>query len=191
MLLGTSAFAQVSIGAGYVNSKQTLKSGNASYAMPSNGFYAGFDYNVPVGDVLGLSAGVNFEYLMSKDYSLGSYISGDFKEQYINAPIRLNLGFDVADGFRFLAFAGPTFSYALTGQVSAGSLSYDLYKNSNYNRFDVLVGGGVGFELMDRVRLTAGYDFGMFNKYPKNSDGSESSITLNRNRIHAGIAFLF
>ena len=76
MLLGTSAYAQLAVGAGYVNSKQTLKTSQTTFSAPTNGFYAGLEYNVPVGDFFGLSAGVNFEYLMSKNYNVGG-ISGD------------------------------------------------------------------------------------------------------------------
>ena len=190
MLLGTSAYAQLAVGAGYVNSKQTLKSSSTSYSMPTNGFYAGLEYNVPVGDYFGLSAGANFEYLMSKDYSLG-VISGEFTEQYVNVPVHINAGFPLADGIRLFAFAGPTFSYALAGKVNVNSLSYDVYKSENYNRFDVLVGGGAGLDLMNKIRLQVGYDLGMFNKFPKNHDGSEASSQLNRNRFYAGLAFLF
>lgn len=199
MLLGTSAFAQVSVGAGYVNSKYSLKSSSTSYTSdPANGFYAGLEYSVPVGEVFGLSAGVNYEYLMSKNYNVGG-ISGDLKEQYINVPVRLNVGFHLGDDARVFIFGGPTFNYALAGQVDLGVKvgsfevggKYDMYKDGNYNRFDVMVGGGVGLDLMERFRVTAGYDFGMFNKLPKASDGSEPSSKLTRNQLHAGIAFLF
>ena len=190
MLLTTSAFAQFSVGAGYVNSKTTLSSGSSTYSAPSNGFYAGFDYNVPVGDILGLSAGVNFEYLMSKDYKLAGVINGDFKEQYINVPVRINAGMNFGDGIRFLVFAGPTFSYGLAGPWEAGagpvSVKGDVYKDNGWNRFDVLVGGGAGLELMDKIRLTVGYDLGMFNRLPEDSNDKVS-----RNRLHAGIALLF
>ena len=42
MLLGTSAFAQVSVGAGYSNSKMTYSysSGSSKVDSPTNGFYA-------------------------------------------------------------------------------------------------------------------------------------------------------
>ena len=173
MLLGTSAFAQVSVGAGYVNSKNTYttSSGSKSDAEPMNGFYVGVDYNVPIGDIFGMSAGVNYEFLTSKDYELGSFLKGKYTEQYINVPVRLNAGFGLADGVRLFVFGGPTFSYGL----SAG-----------WNRFDVMVGGGAGLDLMDKIRLTVGYDLGMFNRLPK-----DSSDKLNRNKLHAGIAFLF
>jgi hypothetical protein len=44
---------------------------------------------------------------------------------------------------------------------------------------------------MDHLRLSVGYDLGMFNLAPKKSDGSESSSKINRNQLHAGLAFLF
>jgi len=195
MLLGTSAFAQVSVGAGYVNSKYSYKTANNSTADNANGIYAGVEYNIPIGDIFGMSAGVNYEFLKSKDYNV-SVLSGDLQEHYINVPVRLNAGFPLGDEARLFIFGGPTFSYALAGQVDlsvniAGfevGGKYDLYEDGGYNRFDVLVGGGVGLDLMDKLRLTVGYDFGMFNKLPKDSS---TDVTFTRNQLHAGIAFLF
>ena len=110
MLLGTSAYAQIAVGAGYAQSKHTLAGKKGTTSSPTNGFYAGIDYNVPVGEIFGLSAGVNYEYLMSKTYSLSSILSGDIKEQYINVPVRINAGFDLSDDVRLFLFGGPTFS---------------------------------------------------------------------------------
>ena len=190
MLLGTSAYAQVAIGAGYAQSKHTLAKKSVSDSSPTNGFYAGIDFNVPVGEIFGLSAGVNFEYLMSKTYALSSILSGDYKEQYINVPVRINAGFDMTDGVRLFLFGGPTFSYALSGKIGVGTLSYDIFKTEDYKRFDVLVGGGAGLDLMDRFRLTVSYDLGMFNTYP-GSEGREATSKLTRNTLHAGLSFLF
>ena len=200
MLAGTNAFAQVSLGAGYVNSTTTVTSGSSKTTSPANGFYAGLEFNAPVaGEILGLSAGVNYEYLQSKSYTLGSVLAGDYKEQFLNVPIHVNAGYNLAEGIRLFAFAGPTFSYALSGKVeptvSLGSFKigteYDVYKDSNWNRFDVMVGGGVGLDLMGKFRVTVGYDAGMFNKLPKDSDGNDPSSTITRNKLHAGVAFLF
>ena len=154
MLLGTSAFAQVSVGAGYVNGKYTYTTSNNKASDNANGVYAGFDYTVPVGDVFGLSAGLNYEFLTSKDYNVMG-ISGNLKEQYINAPVRLNFGVNVGDS-RVFAFAGPTFSYALSSKAEVGAFgitgTVDLYdKNVLGNRFDVMVGGGLGIDLMQKL----------------------------------------
>ena len=52
-----------------------------------------------------------------------------------------------------------------------------------------MVGGGLGIDLMERFRVTVGYDFGMFNKLDDGDDSASAKFT--RNRLHAGIAFLF
>lgn len=192
MLLGTSAFAQVSVGAGYVNGKYNYANSSNKYSQNANGFYAGLEYNVPVGEVLGLSAGVNYEMLMSKDYSLYS-ISGNLKEQYINVPVRLNIGANLGDS-RVFFFGGPTMSYALSSKAEVGIAgitgSVDLYDKDIFkNRFDVMVGAGLGIDLMERFRVTVGYDFGMFNKLDDGDDSASAKFT--RDRLHAGIAFLF
>lgn len=189
MLLGTSAFAQVSVGAGYVNGKYTLASSNSKHSDNANGFYAGIDYTVPVGDVFGISAGVNYEMLMSKNYNAMG-IAGNLKEQYINVPVHLNFGANLGDS-RIFVFAGPTMSYALSSKAEVGALgitgTVDLYEKDILDkRFDVMVGGGLGIDLMERFRVTVGYDLGMFNKL---DDDATSKFT--RNRLHAGIAFLF
>ena len=192
MLLGTSAYAQFSIGAGYVNGKYTYASSNSKHSDNANGFYAGIEYTVPVGEALGLSAGVNYENLMSKDYNLYG-ISGNLKEQYINVPVRVNVGTNLGDA-RVFVFGGPTFSYALSSKAEVGVLGItgvvDLYdKEILDNRFDVMVGGGLGIDLMDKLRFTVGYDLGMFNKL--DSGDSDATTKFTRNKLHAGIAFLF
>ena len=199
MLVGTNAFAQMSVNAGYSNSKLTLNTNGSSAA--DNGFYAGLEYNVPVGDILGFSVGANFEYLMSKNYSLWG-VSGKFNEMYLNVPAHLNFGYDVSDGIRVFAFAGPTFSYALSGKAESSTvgLMVNVYEENvlfkllgfpPMNRFDVMVGGGAGLELMDKVRLTVSYDQGMFNKFSKDAEGNEPKNKLTRSTLHAGLAFLF
>lgn len=193
MLLGTSAYAQFSIGAGYVNGKYTYatSSSNSKSSDAANGFYVGAEYLLPVGNVFGISAGLNYEMLLSKDYNLFGSITGNLKEQYLNLPVRLNFGAEVGDS-RIFAFAGPTLSYALSSKATVGAGGFtgvvDLYeKDILDNRFDVMVGGGLGIDLMERIRVSVGYDFGMFNKL----DDDDEAGTLRRNRLHAGIAFIF
>ena len=190
MLMGTNAFAQMSVGAGYANSKSNY----AKDKDAANGFYVGFDYNVPIGNVFGLSAGVNYEWLTAKAYKLGPF-SGALREQYLNAPVRLNAGVNLGDAVRLKIYGGPVFSYGLSSyvdnSVSIGGFngdkpSSDLYKDNGWNRFDVLVGGGLALELSQRIRLSAGYDWGMFNRLPEDSNDK-----ITRNQLTAGLAFIF
>lgn len=191
MLIGTSAFAQFSAGAGFMNSP--LNYGKKSMAL--NGLFAGVSYNIPLAGGLGVAPGVYYSLLTKKDSdNLGPVIhEGDRTDMYLTVPVDLNYGIQIADGFKALLFAGPTFSYGLSsktklsesiGGFSIGS-TVDNYDNKDLSRIDVMLGGGVGVELENMVRFTVGYDRGMMDL-----DKTDAG-TLHRSHLHAGVAFLF
>ena len=205
MLIGTSAFAQFSIGAGFVQSTDNVKSGNTKTSTPMNGLYAGASYNITFGDSgLGLAPGVYYSLLTKKDAKEYGGIAStkvDVTEHYLSVPVLLNYGFRLGDGFKLGLYAGPTMSYGLAstlrskadvelpiiGKVSSDS-KVDQYKEgSEYGRFDVMLGGGVACEFADMVRFEVGYDYGMLNRYT----GKSSDISRHRSQLHAGVAFLF
>lgn len=200
MLLGTSAFAQISVGAGYVNSSlKTSVGGTSTNSQPANGFYVGGDYLISEGGAFGISVGAYYSYLTSTastGFSIGSLqigASSKVEEMYLDIPVNFNLGAELASGIRAFAFAGPTFDFGLSsttqlggsiGGKSGSTGKSDNYANSNYGRFDILVGGGVGVDY-NKIRVKVGYNFGMLNKV------DSDSITQNRNVLTAGIALLF
>ena len=83
-------------------------------------------------------------------------------------------------------YAGPSASVAVSSKIVAGNTTTDrLANNDSLNRFDVMLGGGVGLKFNDMVRFQVGYDFGMLNRYNSNN------FTVKRNQLTAGVAFLF
>ena len=62
----------------------------------------------------------------------------------------------------------------------------DNYAAGGYGRWDVMVGGGMGFDLINRIRLSVGYDFGMLNR-----NTNSTAIARHRNQLNAGVALLF
>ena len=48
-----------------------------------------------------------------------------------------------------------------------------------------MLGGGIGVEVMNKIRLTVGYDMGMLDR------NSNDNVTLKRNRLTAGAALVF
>ena len=200
LLAGTQANAQMSIGAGYVNSVESYKlSKNADPSNTAlNGFYAGFGYTIPVVSGLNFTPGVYYEFLTKGDatnISGAANVSGKLTEHYINVPLTLSFGADLTDGFRIFAYAGPTASLGLasTSVLNLDILGYkagtsvDNYKDSDYGRFDVLLGAGLGFEIADMIRLNVGYDWGMLNRYI----GSTEGVSRRNTRLTAGVAILF
>ena len=200
LLAEIPAVAQVSIGAGYVNSADRVKTSNTETQVNNaNGFYGGLGFTLPIAGDLSVTPGVYYTYLTSGTAnSVGGGIlswAGTTKEHYINVPVRLEYGAEILPNFRLFFFGGPTFSAGLaskttlTGSVLGFSANtvIDNYKDTdNYGRYDILLGGGMGVDLAKRIRVTAGYDFGMLNRYT-NSD----NIVRHRNQLHAGVALLF
>ena len=201
MLLGTSAFAQVSVGAGYLNSTSKVTYGSSQSSTPMNGFYAGLGYDIEEGSGLGVSVGAYYSYIMNNSSAstsiLGISVSGTSKveEMYLDIPVNLKFSTALGSGVKAFIFAGPTFSYGISSttdsEASIAGLSlgnsgkYDNYSGGDYGRFDILVGGGLGIDY-GSIRFKVGYNVGMLNRL-----GDDSSYKQTRNVLQAGIAFLF
>ena len=192
MLLGTQAFAQVSVNAGYLNS--TLKTKNTS--DNANGAYAGVSFNVPLAGGLAIAPGVYYSMITSKETaSIGSIISGSgtFTEHAINVPVYLNYGIDLARDTKVFLFGGPTLQYGLASNVKydanvagiSGSNTVSNYDSENFNRMNVYLGGGLGF-LVGAFQITVGYDYGMMNQYK-----GDNAINCHRSNLKIGAGFVF
>ena len=192
MLLGTQAFAQMSVNAGYLNSNRTSKDTKAASA---NGAYAGVSFNIPVVGGLAVAPGLYYSMITSQDVSsIGSLYSGKgtFMEHAINVPVYLNYGFALARDTKFFILGGPTVQYGLASIVKsenniAGLININgktnLYEDvKDYTRFNVYLGGGVGFQA-GAFQVTVGYDYGMMPTY---KDGDQHRSNL---KIGAGFVF--
>lgn len=204
MLAGTNAFAQLSVGAGYLNSTLN-KSNNGTALAPetSNGFYVGGSYNIHLVKGLGVAPGIYYSMIGSKQTNsygaLGS-LTGNFTEHAVNVPVNFNYGFDLRD-VKFLVFAGPTFQYGLSSKVKydvsgiaanllkAAGLSstgvLDNYKENVYSPFNIYLGGGLGAELAEKLQITVGFDYGLMNI------SKADKTVAHRYNIKLGVAYLF
>ena len=112
---------------------------------------------------------------------------------------------------RLYVFAGPTFEIglksadkiSLSGRDISGEVSYNYYtgefKTSSteldnlvasyfpegeklYGRFDVMLGGGIGLQVIKFLDIKVGYDYGLVNRYRKEMDK-----TVNRGQFYVGV----
>lgn len=186
MLLGTQAFAQMSVNAGYLSS--TLASKNSS--ANANGAYAGISYNLPVAGGLAIAPGVYYSMITGKTLDLGSIATGTLTEHAINVPVYVNYGFGLSRDTKFVIFGGPTVQYGLasSSKLSSGytdkSLSGDNYKDPDYNRMNVYLGGGLGFQA-GAFQVTVGYDYGMMDQY------KDDNRQAHRSNLKLGVGFVF
>ena len=189
LLASAPAFAQASIGAGYLSSTEVVKSGSSSTERtPLNGFYVGMGYTVPIAAGINFTPGVYFGMASKSNATsiLGLKLEGKQQDSFINVPLHFSFGTDIGIGLRFFAYAGPSASIAVASKIISGSTTYDrLQDNDSLQRFDVMLGAGVGLQFNDMIRFQVGYDMGMLNRY------NSSNYTVKRNQLTAGLAFLF
>ena len=196
VLAAAPAFAQVIPGAGYINS--TLTSGSSSDTQ--NGFYAGASMEMGFSSVKGLSfvPGAYLSFITSTGTTSGDLwiISGSskstFTEVALNVPAHVKFGASLSGGARVFAYAGPTAQIGIISQtktdtktsgiISGESSSVDDYYagDRGFNRFNLYVGGGVGFGF-NQFSLNVGYDYGLMNVLR----GVDKNA--NRANLHVGI----
>ena len=202
MLAGTVAMAQPSIGIGFANSTDKVKSGSTTNSTNLNGFYVGGSYNINLAGALNVAPGVYYSLLTKSDadsYPGVADLKLDVTEHYLSVPVMFNVGLTLADGIVGRVYAGPTLAYGLAsnskyttsatipviGTVSKGD-KVNNYDDSDYRRFDVMLGGGVAIDFFDMVRFNVGYDYGLVNRYSGDGD-----ITRHRGQLNVGVAYLF
>ena len=203
MLIGTTAFAQASLGAGYINETNKVKIGDSASNMGAlNGFYAGFGYDINEGSGFGISTGLYYSFLTGNvSVPSLSVISGDLTEHALNIPVKAGFSVPVGSGLNGFLNFGPTFVCGLASSIKplgVDLLKSDCYKHEYLSRFDIMVGAALGAEINDMIRISVGYDLGMLDQFGagikgKNDDGStkDRAYSLNRNRITVGLALLF
>lgn len=184
MLAGANAFAQV--GVGYVNSSLSSKIGNVSETTSTNGLYLGGHFNIPIAGGLGIAPGLYWEYLSGEN---GSTVVTKTNEHYLSVPVMFNYSYPVSNAFSVFAYAGPGINFGLSSKASATLLgnttTTDLYKDSDYSRWDITIGGGIGVDILNMIRVEAGYNYGMLDR------NTADNMTAHRSEFHVGVAYLF
>ena len=198
-LLGTTVFAQnvvVEAGFGLSSTHFDYTLGKATADL--YGGTLGISYEVPLVDqTLAFAPGIQFGYFTKGDVNAFNVTNVSFTETYLAVPLDFNLKFPVSEDMKFLIFAGPTIDLGLTSRVkeqSATGAEYDIYSGSlsdytKYTRYDVLLGGGLGLDVMDAVRFSVRYDYGVVNRNGGNL--TSGLLKVHRSQLKLGVGFLF
>lgn len=197
MLIGAAAIAQPSLGIGYLNSTDKVKSGSTTKTTNLSGFYVGGSYNINLAGSFGVAPGLYYGLATKSDADsyFGINTNVDVTEHYLSIPVMFNAGLTFADGIVGRIYAGPSLAYGIASDTkvkgSIAGFSKDTKINNygddyHYGRFDVMFGGGVAVEFFDMVRFNVGYDYGLVNRYTGDGD-----ITRHRSQFNIGVAYLF
>ncbi|MDR0954886.1 MAG: PorT family protein [Rikenellaceae bacterium] len=201
-MIAVEANAQNRFKLGYVGANMKAKGTGATTTYSQSGFLVGFDHDLALPTVSGLSVrpGVNFVYATGK-------MSGDkLTEMDVYVPIDVKYAYEIDNALGVYAFAGPRFDVGLSSKISGGDESYkysgDYYTGKyettyegqttteegegSFNRFDLKFGLGAGVKY-NNLSFEVGYDLGLLNRYREASDG----YSLKRNRFVLTVGYSF
>lgn len=194
LLACATSFAQLNVNLGYASSTDRYKAGNDLYSMRLNGFTVGVGFSLELADGLLFTPGVNYLFAGASDTVAGPVsLKGNVTEHYIHVPMTLSYDLPLSGGVKLFLFAGPTASVGIASNtkltVNVGTLKadevVDNYKDNEYYRFDILLGGGIGLKIADSYLFKVGYDFGMLNR------SGVKDVTDHRRLLTVGLSYLF
>ena len=186
LTVAATAFAQfpkgLSVGAGYLSSDQKTKIGANTHTETFGGFFVNADYNISLGEALGVAPGVAIDYISRSENDV------DYSMLDLNIPVMFNYAFPVADIIKIIPFAGPTVQLGISAKAKAGDNTHDYYdKDSDMSRLQLFVSGGVAVDIAEILRVHIGYDLGLLNRYT----GDIDDVSSKNNGVHFGVAYLF
>ncbi|MBR5661789.1 MAG: PorT family protein [Bacteroidales bacterium] len=197
-LAGTNAFAQnlvAEVGFGLSDTRFDYTLGHVNADL--YGGTLGLSYEIPlVEGTVGFAPGIQFGYFTKGNVNIYGYDNISFTETYLAVPLDFNLKFNISEDMKFLVFAGPTLDLGLTSRIKEKntSMEYDIYSGklseyTKYSRFDVLLGGGLGLDVMDAVRFSIRYDYGVINRNGGNL--TSGVLKIHRSQLKLGVGFMF
>lgn len=195
MLMGTNAFAQLSVGGGYINSTETstYTVGNTSTSSKAdlNGFYVGGQYNIKLVKGLGIAPGLYFSGLFGKRTDNYYITTGEakFTELSINVPVNVNYTFELGRDLNLIAYAGPNFQYGVSCKGTyalANTTTTTNYYDEDHKRnpFNIYIGGGVGIQA-GPFQVILGYDHSLTNMIKMDN------VKVGRSQIKIGAGYAF
>lgn len=163
----------------------------------TTGFHAGGYVNIPMGNRFSFEPGLQYSkkgYAMRGDLKvdvlkyLGVNAGVQVMEHYIDMPLVLKA--KLVKGLN--VYAGPQVSYLVrsTLNAKAGALGFNLFNRgfgitSRFNKVDLGLTGGLGYQFDNGLNIQAGYDYGLSNLDKSNT------FTVHNRVVKVSVGFSF
>lgn len=195
MFVAVDAKAQLGVGVGYNLLNTTTTVADESERSSLNGFYIETEYNFNLLDeqwgTLGIQPGIRYTFAGESEKAelYGEKVRLSVAEHYLDIPVQVKYGYEVISSkLNINAFAGPIFSIGLAsivkGSMDDSVVKTNAYKDSDYGRFDLKIGVGVGVDLFEKLNVKVGYNFGLLNRY------TGEQIDEYKYKIHTGVFYV-
>lgn len=179
------AGAQISLGMGTGSRIYTFQEGqHPAYSGSAPMVSVEFEANFRLSRVFGLSVGADLagvaglHFMNDKSKNLG--------EVYLEAPVRAKLYIPLGSKVDLYIFGGAVASVNLVSGDFHSGASTNLYNTDmGLKRFDLLLGGGAGLEIIRHIRVTLGYDHGLINRV------SAAGRNVHTGALKAAVYYMF
>lgn len=161
---GQKASAQISLGVGAGSRFYSIQEGE-NPPVPGSAFTLSleFEANFRLSRLFGVSVGADLAGVAG--YHFRNDKSKNLGEIYLDAPVRAKLYIPLGSKVDLYVFGGPVASLNLVSIDAHASGSTNNYQtHPGLKRFDLMLGGGLGLEIIRHIRVTAGYDHGLLNR---------------------------
>ena len=166
LCLGNKLSAQTSIGLysgarAYVdifNGDTDNKESDAAYAVGLS-----FEQNARLAKIFGVSVGADLGLVAMNEFK--GVKDASFLESYLDIPVRAKVFIPFGSAVDFSIFAGGAPSFCLSSNTKVGDA--DPIKNlsdNGYQSFDMMIGGGIGLDIISHIKLALSFDFGLLDR---------------------------
>ncbi len=147
----------------------------------TKGFHVGGYVHIPISEVFSFEPGIQYSkkgYSIKGDFQipvlkyLGINARAQVQSHYIDIPLVLKA--NVVKGLQ--VYAGPQVSYLVRSSLNAklGILGISIFNKGfgitqRFNKIDMGLTGGIGYEFDNGLNIQAGYDYGL-SKLDKNDN---------------------
>ena len=210
--LSLCSFAQVSVGAGYLN--QSLSEHNPRLLK---GFYAGFGYNISLWEHISIYPGLYYLRTQGGLSGTGNLwltftpatppVTDEkeyFKNNTLLLPLQVSCSIFSSPKFSLFILGGPSLSYELSTEYDYScsfwefsckdllSLEKTFQTNIDYSRWSIGIGGRIGVDFFEHYRITAGYEYGINNRLSGREYATlQDDQSMHTERFQVGIAYVF
>lgn len=131
---------------------------------PVNGIRVGINSYQGIAGPLSLQYGLHYSYYQS-DTKILSLFDAKYKGHQLDIPLRIEASLPLAGDLKLIGFAGPDFSYVLSGTSQINDADpVSVYEDEDFSRFNVQLGVGAGLKYRNAT-LRFSYDWGVMDQY--------------------------
>lgn len=187
LFISVRSYAQLGIVGGLTSTSSSISvaASELSSKMISQ-YHVGLCYKIPLGKVCAIQPGIEYNVKGATLNEIKKLSDIDFKTGYVEVPVQLQAGINLAQIVRLYGVMEPFIGYAVSNSVKINDSTQNTWDNVK-NRFEWGIGLGAGVELFKRVQVNLRY-FWNFGPIYQGSSNVPGLVEMFSNTYCGGIS---